>query len=292
MYIRYYTTAGGLTNNVFIDNSAAYEVYIQLNCRPGLDLSLGSSRCIQCSENWHCDLIGIVVAAFIAGIALVIFMLALNMTVAVGTLNGILFYANIVAANEETYFLSFKGPEFITVLISRLNLGYDTCFFLNNAILSFSDNGRPLQYKNLSQLCFTAYVIILIIIVIVASEYSSKFAKTISKGNPVAVLATMILLSYAKIFKIVLASGSLFYLQPAYGSHTFNHTASGRVTAAFKGINNTEFKAIYYFLFSVSILILFLCVIFTALVFSWQWLLQYQDKAVFKWVRCQNCATS
>ena len=53
-----------------------------------------SSQCIKCSENWCRDLIGIVIAAFIAGIALVIFMLALNMTVAVGTLNGKLLYAN------------------------------------------------------------------------------------------------------------------------------------------------------------------------------------------------------
>ena len=70
------------------------------------------------------------VAAFIAGIALVIFMLALNMTVAVGTLNGILFYAHIVAANAEAYFLPFKTPNFITVFISWLNLdiGFDICF--------------------------------------------------------------------------------------------------------------------------------------------------------------------
>ena len=39
------------------------------------------------------------VGAFIGGMALVMLMLALNMAVAVGTLNGILFYANIVAAN-------------------------------------------------------------------------------------------------------------------------------------------------------------------------------------------------
>ena len=46
------------------------------------------------------------IAAFIAGRsrALVIFMLALNMTVAVGTHNGIIFYVNIVAAKADTYF--------------------------------------------------------------------------------------------------------------------------------------------------------------------------------------------
>ena len=62
------------------------------------------------------------VAAFIAGTALVIFMLALNMTVTVGTLNGILFYANIVAANADTYFFAFTTPDFTTMFISWLNL--------------------------------------------------------------------------------------------------------------------------------------------------------------------------
>ena len=39
---------------------------------------------------------------------------------------------------------------------------------------------------------------------------------------------------------------------------------------------------------SVCILILPLCVTFTILVFSWQWLLRYQDKAIFKWVSYQK----
>ena len=49
------------------------------------------------------------IGAFIVGIALVVFTLALNMTVGVGTLNGILFYANIVVTNANTYFLFFTG---------------------------------------------------------------------------------------------------------------------------------------------------------------------------------------
>ena len=57
-----------------------------------------------------------------------------------------------------------------------------------------------------------------------ASECSSKFAKIIGKGNPAAVLATMILLSYAKISNAVLASFSLLYLQPAYESHNVDVT--------------------------------------------------------------------
>ena len=131
-----------VTSNVFIDNRAKYQVYVNSACGPGLDLSLGSSHCIQCVENSHQTLIliVIVITAFIAGIALVIVMLALNMTVAVGTLNGILFYANIVAANANTYFLPFKSPDFFTcsyhdlililALMSALEAWYSLSFFV------------------------------------------------------------------------------------------------------------------------------------------------------------------
>ena len=93
VYIPYYTTAENLTGNVFINNNATYEILIGSVCGSNLGISLGSFPCTPCSDDWYIDLIGIVVAAFIAGIALVILMLmlALNLTVAVGTLNGIFF---------------------------------------------------------------------------------------------------------------------------------------------------------------------------------------------------------
>ena len=195
--------------------------YMLLHCRPGFSLSLGSSRCIQCIETWQRNLIGIIVTAFIAGIALVFLMLALNITVAVGTINGILFYTNIVALNAGMY-LPFKTSNFITVFISWLNLdiGFDVCFHANYV----NRDGLDQVYKALLQLVFPAYVNFLVIIVIMASECSSKFTKILGKGNPVAVLATLILLSFAKFTKAILTSISLLYWQPAYGSHNLDVT--------------------------------------------------------------------
>ena len=54
-------------------------------------------------------------------IALVALLLVLNMTVAVGTLNGLIFYANIVYANKSIYFQfqetyhSLPASSFLTV---------------------------------------------------------------------------------------------------------------------------------------------------------------------------------
>ena len=286
----YFTTAESLAKNVFIDNNAVYEIYIIPFCRPSLSHSLGSSRCIQCSKNWLQYLMGIVVAAFVTGIALVIFILALNMTIAVGTFNGILFYANIVAAYSDTYFLPFTAPNFVTLFISWLNLeiGFDVCFFTNTEGSTFSDVAQPIVYKALLQLAFPVYVIFLVIIVIVAGECSSKFAKIVGKGNPIAVLATLILVSYTKLFNVLLASASLLYLQPAQGSRNVNVTRIDVFTQYIEQSNDSDFKATAYFLLVLSIFIFLLLMIFTALVFFWQWLLRYQDKAIFKWVRYQK----
>jgi hypothetical protein len=151
-----------------------------------------------------------VIVNILAGVAIITFMLILNLTVAVGTFNGILFYANIVATNMDTYFFPFQHPNPITVLISWLNLeiGFDICVY----------EGMASGDKVFSQLIFPAYIIILTIIVIVVSECSPKFARIIGKGNPVAVLASMILLSYTKFINSTLGLIFLVYFGPAYGS--------------------------------------------------------------------------
>ena len=108
-------------------------------------------------------------------------------------------------------------PDFVTVFISwhNLDIGFDVCFAI---VIKIENVDLVILYKPLLQLAFPTYVIVLVIIVIVVSECSSKFAKIIGKGNPVAVLDTMILLSFANLFNAILTSCSLLYCQPAYGS--------------------------------------------------------------------------
>ena len=85
-------------------------------CQEHLSLSLGSSRCLPCHSHWPAVLVVIFLAAIIAGILLVTVLLALNMTVAVGLINGFIFYANIVIANNAIFFPSSE-PSFPTVFV-------------------------------------------------------------------------------------------------------------------------------------------------------------------------------
>ena len=276
--ITYYTLPGTIIDNIFIDNSALYDILIDSDCEPGFSLSLGSSRCIECPEHWYRNLVGLLVAAFVAGILLVIFMLALNLTVAVGTLNGILFHANIVASNTDAYFPLSSAPNVASVFISWLNFdfGFDICVY----------EGMTVDAKALLQLAFPAYVILLVVVIVIVSEYSSKFARIVGKGNPVAVLATMILVSYTNLFKAVIGSVSLLYVKPAYGSLNFNPTATYLTDY---GLILTDTSIVLMAISSSIVLVGFL---YAALVFFWKWLVWYQHKTIFKWVRYQNCSIS
>ena len=240
-------------------------------CQPGLSLSLGSSRCIRCSStHWPAKLAAIIIAAFIAGIVLVILILVLNLTVAVGSLNGVIFYANIVAANSNTFF-HFSNPNFATVFISWFNLeiGFDICFF----------DGLNSYWKTLLQLVFPAYIFLLVVIIIIISEVSSKFTKLIGKRNPVATLATLVLISYAKFLHSIIAalSFAVLHYPDGYKRMVWLPNAS---------IGYLQDKHIA--LFITAILILLVGLVYTFLLFSWQWLRRREHRKLFKWMRYQK----
>ena len=237
------------------------------SCQPDHSLSLGSSHCLQCPGYWPALLIAITIAAILAGIALVALFLILNMTVAVGTLNGLMFYANVVYANESIL-LPFQMRNFITVFISWLNLdlGIDTCYFPE----------MDAYIKTWLQLAFPAYVILLVVLVIIISSYSTKFSNLIGKKDPVATLATLILLSYAKLLEICFKSLSVGILEYPDGSSEMLWLPDATV----KYLSGKHIP-----LFIAAVLILLVGLVYTALLFSWQWLLYLPRWRVFKWTR-------
>ena len=242
-------------------------------CQAGLSLSIGSSYCLPCFSYWPAVFVVILIAAFLGGIAVVAFLLVLNLTVAVGTLNGIIFYANIVVAHN-TILLPFSQPNFITIFIAWLNLdfGFDTCFF----------EGMDAYWKTWLQLAFPAYIIFLVTMIIFISEHSTRFGYLIGKKNPVATLATLILLSYAKLLHTIIAALSFAILDYPDGSREIVWLPDASVR---------YLSGKHVPLFIAAALILLAGVAYTTLLFSWQWLLRHQDKKIFKWVRSRKLYT-
>ena len=113
-------------------------------------------------------------------------MMSLNLTVSTGTLNGLIFYANIIRASQAVFFPPEIGSSFLSIFIAWLNLdlGIETCFY----------DGLDAYAKILLQFVFPLYIWLMVITIIVASHYSSTASK-IFGNNAVQVLATLFLLS-------------------------------------------------------------------------------------------------
>ena len=95
-------------------------------CQSHLSIMLGSNRCGTCS-NWYLLLLPVFV---LAGIVLVAVLMFLNLSVSVGTINGLLFYVNMVKLNEAFFFPNGSVPvvsQFISWL--NLDLGIEVCLF-------------------------------------------------------------------------------------------------------------------------------------------------------------------
>ena len=160
-------------------------------CQHPLSMVFGSSRCMKCT-NVH---ILITIIVVVAGIVLVVLLYVLNLTVTIGTINGIIFYANVVSINDSVFLVNdyvFK-PLRVFITFTNLDLGIETCFY----------NGMDSYAKMWLQLFFPSYLIIIAISIIIASRYSSRMLRlTYSRSLPV--LATLFLLSYTGVLRVVL----------------------------------------------------------------------------------------
>ena len=158
-------------------------------CADGFSLMLGSNKCAECTN----DYLALILVFALAGILLVVFIFALNLTVTVGTINGLIFYANIVKLNESAFFPD--GPiHILSQFIAWLNLdfGIKICFF----------DGLGVYTKTWLQIVFPLYIAGIVVCIIILCRYSSKLSKLVG-NNAVPVLATLILLSYTKILRVI-----------------------------------------------------------------------------------------
>ena len=154
-------------------------------CADGLSVMLGTNECGECS--WLSILLLLVFAVF--GILLVILLLVLNLTVSVGAINGLIFYANIVKIEEDYLFLHESVPV-LSLFISWINLdfGINICFA----------PGLTGYIKTWLQFVFPIYIFAIMMVIIICVKWS-KFFQHIVGSQIVPVLATLFLLSFTKL---------------------------------------------------------------------------------------------
>ena len=227
-------------------------------CGESLSLALGSSHCLQCSNSY----LSLLVAFAFAGIALVLLLLVLRLTVAAGTINGLVIYVNVVAVNSALFFQpqitsvpTRPSANVLSVFIAWLNLdlGIETCFY----------NGMDAYVKSWLQFLFPLYVWALVGMIIVGSYYSGRVARVFGR-NPIAVLATLFLLSYAKLLRTVIAVLSYTSLEYPNNTHIAVWLYDGNVIF-FSGKHIPLFIA-------AMVCLIFLFLPYTMLLIFSQWL--------------------
>ena len=233
-------------------------------CKKGYSLVLGTFQCKQCT-NCH---LALLIPFALMGVALVFSLLFCKLTVATGTLSGLIFYANIVRTHR-TIFLPVKSTDAFSVFIAWLNLdfGIETCFY----------KGMDAYSNTWLQLVFPLYIWVLVGLMILTSHYSQRFANLLG-NNPVPILSTLILLSYAKILRtliIVASSTDLEYPEDHFGIR--------RVWLNDANVDYLVGKHIPLFL--VALLVFFLLLLpYTLLLLFGQWLQALSHLKFFSWV--------
>ena len=230
-------------------------------CKNGYSLVLGASHCQQCT-NSH---IALLIPFAVMGIALILLLFYCKLTAATGMLSGVVFYANIVGANR-TIFLPVESTDAFSVFTAWLNLdfGIETCFY----------NEMDAYSKTWLQFVFPVYIWLLVGLMILVSNYSQRFANLLG-NNPVSVLATLILLSYAKILRTLI---TVLY-------NTFLEYPTNNRSVWLYDANIEYLTGKHIPLFIVAVLVfLFLFLPYTLLLLLGQWLQALSHLRLFTWV--------
>ena len=120
------------------------------------------------------------------------------------------------------------------------------------------------------------YVISLVFIIILYSSHFPKFATFIGKRDPVSTLATLILLSYAKLLSVIISVLSFAVLDYPDGTQSVVWLLDGNVKYC---------RGKHMLLFVAALLIILVGVPYTALLFLWQWLVRLPKWRIFRWTR-------
>ena len=225
-------------------------------CQQGLSTMFGSHHCQHCSNIY----LLLIIPIAIAGLALVLMLFFLNLTVTDGTINSFILYANIININSTMFFPDHHTIDPLRMFISlaNLDLGIQTCFY----------NGMDDYAKVWLQLAFPFYIISIATLIIVVSRYSIAI-KRLTTHRATSVLATLFLLSFTSI--LCTTSSALF----TYSSISHLPSKHTRVVWSLDA-NVPLFEAKFILLFVLCIILFSLLVLFTIILLCTKTLIKFR----------------
>lgn len=129
------------------------------------------------------------------------------------------------------------------------------------------------------QFVFPVYVFILVGIVILFANLSQHFANLLSNRNPVATLATLILLSYTKLLQSIMTIVAFTTLEYR------TETETKAVSVWREDANVVYFERKHIPLFIVSLIFLVAGTVFTGFLLFWQCIQCLPNRWLFRWIK-------
>ena len=225
-------------------------------CKSGLSAVLGSHRCLRCSNKN----LSLFLVFALAGVVLVFAIKALDITVSSGYINGLVLYFNIIQSDSILVPRGHNNPFTVVVDWLNLDLGIETCLF----------DGLTPYWMMWLQFLFPLYIWTISGAIILLARHSMRLAKLMG-SNPVSVLATLFLLSYAKLMHICV-------LVISYSLIVYPHGT--KMVWYFDG--NMKYlgpEHLPLFVVAVAVLV-FLCVPYTLILLLGQWLYRCENRFI------------
>ena len=233
------------------------------NSEGGYSLTLGNGKCAKCSDTYLLLLFPFAVA----GLLLVAVLFALNLTVTEGTINGLIFYTNVMEISSQDMLFSGQESCLYTFLAwLNLDLGISTCLY----------RGMDGYAEIWLQFVFPIYLWVIVLVIIQLYRKFPTFANRLGGKNAVKVLATLLLLSYTKLQQAVVTIMSFTKLEYSNGvvQYVWLYDA-----------NLDFFKGKHLYLGIAGILVLvFLIVPYTLCLTFFQQLQACSGHRLFQWV--------
>ena len=240
-------------------------------CVDGYSVILGSSECRKDCSNNHLLLLMFFI---VVGILLVFLLTFLNLTVAEGTMSGLIFYANIVQVHRNVFFQEPHIHIFTSSLLAfvswiNLDFGIPMCLY----------HGMTEYDKAWFQFFFPVYIWMISGLVVYLSRRFDSFARVFGE-NGVKVLATLILLSYSKMLRAAIEA---IHFQIIY-HYSYDTDETLSVLHWKQDANLIYLQGKHIPLFTTGLFLLLISTPFTLILLCIQNLQKMSNRQGFTWV--------
>lgn len=229
-------------------------------CKQGFSSILGAPQCKKCSNIY----LLLIIPIGILGVILVILLFMLPLTVTNGTITSFIFYFNTIHMNYVMFFPGCHSIVCTAVTFINLDFSTKTCFY----------NGMDEYALIWLLLAFPTYLIVIATVLIVMSRYFTIIQRITAK-KALPVLATLFLLSYTKLLRIV--------CRALFRYITVTHLPSNHTTVVWLLSTDTPlFELKFFFVFIVCIIIFSILLFFNVILLFTRKLSRFKFVTYFK----------